>query len=204
MSILPVPSARNSIREPGRPAGAHDGLAASGSAPDLRVGALVVYGGYGLGRVASTRQSGRGVYSSGSVVLEFEGGLSVTLPRERAIGCLRAVADAEELERVRDVLRHHEAAIETSWQARTRSTRTKISLGEPVGLAEVVREAFTRQQRSSNGALSTYERELYLKARRLLATELGAATATDEAQANIWIDGQLGTPASECVDGVPQ
>ena len=39
-----------------------------------------------------------------------------------------------------------------------------------------------------------YERELYLKARRLLAAELGAATATDEAQVEAWIDGQLGTP----------
>ena len=69
----------------------------------------------------------------------------------------------------------------------------KIAAGEPVGLAEVVRDAVVRQRRSPSGALSMYERELYLKARRLLAAELGAATATDEAQAEAWIDGQLGT-----------
>jgi RNA polymerase-interacting CarD/CdnL/TRCF family regulator len=77
--------------------------------------------------------------------------------------------------------------------ARTRVTRTKIAAGEPVGLAEVVRDAVVRQRRSPSGALSMYERELYLKARRLLAARLGAATATDEAQAEAWIDGQLGT-----------
>ena len=42
-----------------------------------------------------------------------------------------------------------------------------------------------------------YEQELYLKARRLLAAELSAATATDEAQADAWIDGQLGAPSVE-------
>ena len=48
-----------------------------------------------------------------------------------------------------------------------------------------------------SGALSTQERALYLKARRLLAAELGVATATDEAQADAWIEGQLEASANE-------
>ena len=50
---------------------------------------------------------------------------------------------------------------------------------------------------SSNGTVSTNERDLYLKARRLLAAEVGAATDTDEAEAAAWIDGQLESSAGE-------
>jgi RNA polymerase-interacting CarD/CdnL/TRCF family regulator len=191
MSSLSARSGRSST---GSTAGLNDpggSLAATGSQVDLSVGAMVVYGGYGLGRVACTRDRGTGQYSSGSVVLEFAGGLSVTLPRERAIACLRSVADQRELARVENALRHDNATVEKSWQARTRNTRTKIAAGDPVGLAEVVREAVTRQRTSASGALSMYENELYLKARRLLVAELGVATATDEVRADAWVDSQL-------------
>jgi len=162
---------------------------------DLQVGALVVYGGYGLGRVSARRERERDACPAGSVVVEFADGLSVTLPLDRAAACLRAIADADVVARVQTALRDEESTFEPSWQARTRSTRNKIAAGEPVGLAEVVRDAVTRQRRSTRGALSMYERELYLKARHLLAAELGAATATDPTQADAWIDGQLGTSA---------
>jgi RNA polymerase-interacting CarD/CdnL/TRCF family regulator len=160
---------------------------------DLRVGALVVYGGHGLGRVSRARDGGgHDASSSRGVVLEFaSSGLSVTLPLERAITCLRSVADAGEVGRVRDALRRRDVSIEASWVARRKSTRAKLLAGEAVGLAEIVRDAFARRQASPSGALSSSEREFSLKARRLLAAELGAAMATDEARADAWIDGEL-------------
>jgi len=161
----------------------------------LREGALVVYGGHGLGRICANPPGD--AHSAASIVVEFAGGLSVTFPLERALDCLRSVAGADELARVQDALRHEGAIIEKSWQARTRTTKTKIATGDAFALAEVVRDGFTRQRRSPSGSLSMYEQELYLKARRLLAAELSAATATDEAQADAWIDGQLGTPSAE-------
>lgn len=162
---------------------------------DLPVGGLVVYGGHGLGRVVLVGDGGEGGSSSANVVLEFEGGLSVTLPLERAVVCLRSVADASDVARVRDVLRRRDASVETSWQARTRNTRTKLACGEAVGLAEIVHDGFARQHASPSGGLSMHERELYLKARRLLAAELGVATASDEAQSDAWIDDQLSASA---------
>jgi RNA polymerase-interacting CarD/CdnL/TRCF family regulator len=160
---------------------------------DLRPGAWVIYGGHGLGRVSRTRDDGGKDGSSvGRVVVEFaSSGLSVTLPLDRAVVCLRSVANEGQLTRVRDALRSGGASIETSWQARTKRTRAKLSAGEAVGLAEIIHDGFARQCSSATGGLSMHERELYLKARRLLAAELGAATATDEAQADAWIDGQL-------------
>ncbi len=160
---------------------------------DLRVGAMVVYGGHGLGRVSRTRDGGgKEASSSGSVVLEFaSSGLSVTLPLERAAACLRSVADQGELARVRAALRGCDPSIETSWQVRTKSTRAKLAAGEAVGLAEIVRDAFARRRASPSGALSSSEREFSLKARRLLAAELAAAMATDEARADAWIEDEL-------------
>jgi RNA polymerase-interacting CarD/CdnL/TRCF family regulator len=153
---------------------------------DLRLGALVVYGSYGLGRVSREGDDGEG-----SVVLEFAGGLSVTLPRERAAVCLRSVSDVAALARVRDALRRRDVAVEKSWQARTRSTRTKIAAGQAVELAEVVRDTLALGRESSTGTVSMYEHDLYLKARRLLAAEVSAATGVGEAEAEAWIDEQL-------------
>ena len=161
----------------------------------LREGALVVYGGHGLGRICAGPPDE--AHPAASIVVEFAGGLSVTLPLERAVACLRSVAGADELARVQDVLREESGTIEKSWQARTRTTRTKIAAGDALALAEVVRDSVTRQRRAPSGALSMYEHELYMKARRLLAAELSAATATDETQADAWIDGQLGVPSAE-------
>jgi len=161
----------------------------------LREGALVVYGGHGLGRIRANPPGD--AHPAASIVVEFAGGLSVTFPRERALDCLRSVAGADEVALVQDALRYEGGTIEKSWQARTRTTRTKIAAGDALALAEVVRDAVTRQRRSPSVALSIYEHELYMKARRLLAAELSAATATDETQADAWIDGQLGAPFAE-------
>ena len=49
-----------------------------------------------------------------------------------------------------------------------------------------------------------HERDLYLKAQRLLAAEVGAATDTDEVQADAWIDSQLEASAGERDEHVPQ
>jgi CarD family transcriptional regulator len=163
-----------------------------GTGLDLSVGALVVYGGHGLGRVTARRTSNGEDAGSASIVLEFTSGLSVILPLERAESCLRSPADARAFEAVRAVLRSQNATIERSWQTRTQTTRAKIAAGDPVALAEVVRDAAERQRRFAAGSkLSDAEQQLYQKARRLLAAELAVATNIDEAQAETWIETQL-------------
>jgi len=164
---------------------------------DLRPGALVVYASYGIGRISRVRSGGDREHGPESVSLEFADGLLVTLPRARAVSCLRAVSGEEVLERVRDVLRHRRVAVERSWHLRTKSTRAKLAAGDVIGLAEVVRDTVALGRASSTGTVSMYERDLYLKARRLLAAEVGAATHTDEARADAWIDGQLESSAGE-------
>jgi RNA polymerase-interacting CarD/CdnL/TRCF family regulator len=159
---------------------------------DLSVGAVVVYGGHGVGRVTGRNASDGDDADGATVVLELASGLSVILPLERAESCLRPPADARAFKKVRAVLRSQNTTIEQSWQARTRATRAKIAAGDTVGLAEVVRDAVQRQRRFGAGStLSTAEQRLYHKARRLLADELAVTTAVDESQAETWIESQL-------------
>ena len=159
---------------------------------DLSVGALVVYGGHGVGRIcARSFESGEDSEAS-RVVLEFASGLSVILPLERAEACLRPTAGPGELDDVRATLRSRSTQNEQPAQARRRTTQSKIVVGDPVGLAEVVRDAVERQRRFAPGStLSPAEQELYWKARRLLAAELVVAAHIDEAEAEAWIESQL-------------
>lgn len=173
--------------EGGRPA---DGQAIG---LDLSVGARVVYGSHGIGRVSSVKTEGRGSARAATVVVEFSSGLSVILPLERARACLRPLAGAVELDDVRVALSARDVPIEQSWRARSQSTRSKISAGETVGLAEVVRDSAQRARRLTPGAtLSPAEQDLYKKARHLLAAELGAVADLDEGETQTWIDHHLG------------
>lgn len=159
---------------------------------DLGVGALVVYGSHGLGRITARNTKAGDDGEDVTIVLEFPSGLSVILPLERAEACLRPPAGAAELEAVQAVLRSRNPEAEQSWQTRTRTTRTKLALGDPVGLAEVVRDAVERQRRSATGStLSSAEQELYRKARCLLAAELAVAAGIDETEAETWIESEL-------------
>lgn len=159
---------------------------------DLAVGSLVVYGGHGLGFVAGRSPSDGEAAEAATIVLELRSGLSVSLPLERAESCLRPPCDARTLEDVRAVLRSPNTSTEQSWQARTRTMRAKITAGEAVGLAEVVRDTVERLRRcAARPAPALAEQQLYRKARRLLAAELAVAADTDEAEAENWIESHL-------------
>ena len=158
---------------------------------DLEVGALVVYGSHGIGRVSSRKAEAGGSSRSATVVLEFSSGLSVILPLERARACLRPLAGVIELDDVRAALRARNVPIEQSWRNRSKSARSKISAGEAVGLAEVVRDSTRRRRELQGSTLSPAEQDLYKQARQLLAAELGVVAELEESEAETWIDDQL-------------
>jgi RNA polymerase-interacting CarD/CdnL/TRCF family regulator len=154
-------------------------------ASELAVGVLVVYGSYGIGRVTSrTKATPAG---REAVVVDFAKGLSVTLPIERAVECLRPVSGRAELALIQRALRTQAVSEQESWQRRTKTTRGKIMAGDALGLADVVCSGHQRI-----AALSSYERELYVEARRLLAAEIGASQSIDDEAADAWIEEQLG------------
>ncbi len=149
---------------------------------------LVVYASHGVGRVTARNRK--------TVVIEFaERGLSVTLPIERAVECVRAVSTEDEIASLGRTLGETDAAGVDNWQRRVKATKGKVTDGEAAGLAEVIRDASRRDERatarSEPGKLSLTERQLYQKARQLLADEIGASRGVDPAEADAWIGDQI-------------
>lgn len=153
----------------------------------LAVDDLVVYASHGVGRVAIRRQE--------TVVLEFaESGLSVTLPIERAVECVRPVSTEVEIASIGRTLGGADTVGQENWQRRLKTTTGKVTGGEAAGLAEVIRDASRRDERATarkEPGLSLTERQLYLKARKLLADEIGASRGVDAPAADAWIGDQL-------------
>jgi CarD family transcriptional regulator len=162
---------------------------------EFAVGEVVVYGGHGPGRVIARETQATGAAAQEVVVLELAATLMVTLPLARARQELRPLANELELAGVQRTLRRAPHASEAVWVKRQKATRAKLAAGEPVGLAEVVSDGARRHQ-GNDGHLSASERELYLKARRLLVDEIGHARGIELAQADDWITEQLSYAAS--------
>jgi CarD family transcriptional regulator len=165
----------------------------------LAVGDVVVYAAHGVGRVAAREERVVLAVAQEVLVLELADGLSVTLPVERARELLRPLLSKADLRRVRETLREDHTLSEDLWLKRRKDTQVKVAGGDPLGLAEVVRDCARREQRliakRAGSRLSPSERDLYKRARRLLSAEIGLARGLEPAEADAWIEEQLAPTA---------
>lgn len=166
----------------------------------LAVGDAVVYAAYGVGFVAvRERRLVLGVEQD-VVVLELAGGLSVTLPIVRAREQLRSPVSEAGIRRVQETLRDDGEPSREVWLKRKRQTEAKLTGGDPLKLAEVVRDGVRRKQtllaEKRNSRLSLGENDLYEKARQLLVGEIGVACGLDPTEADAWIDTQIAARAA--------
>jgi RNA polymerase-interacting CarD/CdnL/TRCF family regulator len=162
----------------------------------LGVGDVVVYASHGVGRVTARG----GAPPDERVVIELPEGLVVTLPLSGALECLRPVANGEDVAAVSSVLQGADAPVDDVWHRRLKETQEKVRFGTAVGLAQVVREGATRQNASGRGETkgpSVRERQLYLKARQLLANELAVSLGLAPPAADDWIEQQLAAGARQ-------
>jgi RNA polymerase-interacting CarD/CdnL/TRCF family regulator len=162
---------------------------------EFAVGQVVVYRGHGPGRVIASETRAAGVTAEDVVVLELAGSLTVTLPLTLARQQLRPLATELQLANVQRTLRTPPPVSEVVWVKRQKATRAKLAAGEPSGLAEVVSDG-ARRHGGDAARLSASERELYLKARRLLADEIRHSRGIDTTQADDWITNQLAHAAA--------
>jgi CarD family transcriptional regulator len=165
----------------------------------LVVGVAVVYPAHGVGHVvAREKRLVQGAMRE-VVVLALADGLTVTLPIERARELLRPLLSETELRRVQETLRHDHAPSDDAWLKRRKDTQIKLAGGDPLGLAEVVRDGALRERRliaKGNGShLSPSERDLYVRARKLLSREIGLAHGLETLDADAWIQEQLAPAA---------
>jgi len=161
----------------------------------LAVGDVVVYPAHGAGRVVAREKRVVLGAEQDVVVLELAEGLSVTLPMQLARELLRPLVSEAGPHQVQETLREDGAPSGGVWLKRLKQVQAKLRGGDPLQLAEIVRDGAQRERRltanGTNSKLSLSEKGLCVKARQRLSGEIGLARGLDRAEVDAWIDEHL-------------
>ena len=158
----------------------------------LAVGDMIVYASHGAGHVAARKSRVVLGKRQEVIVLALADGLSVELPMERAHELLRPLASESDMSRVQKTLGADQAVNSDPWLKRRRDSQAKLTGGDPIELAEIIRDSAYRESTlRAKSQLSPGERDLFVRARQLLSTEIALARGVEPAEANAWIDEQL-------------
>ena len=155
--------------------------------PDYDIGDHVVYPHHGAGKVL--KKEVRNVLGAEREYLTIQiihNEMTVMVPCENAAKAgLRRIIDEQEVERVIAVLRDDVSAMPKNWNRRFKHNRDKIKTGDVYELAEVVRNLSLRE---SDKGLSTGEKQMFTRAKKVLASELTYALDMEEGEAEAHID----------------
>jgi CarD family transcriptional regulator len=112
--------------------------------------------------------------------------LTVMVPCENAgLAGLRRVIDEDDVKKVIGVLTDDVSDMPKNWNRRFKYNREKIKTGNVFELAEVVRNLAIRELEKG---LSTGEKQMYTRAKKILASEFMYALDKDEEEAEEYLD----------------
>jgi CarD family transcriptional regulator len=128
--------------------------------------------------------------------------MTVNVPTENAemVG-LRWVIDQEMVEVVVKALSGGSTEMPKNWNRRFKHNRDKMKTGDILELAEVVRNLSLRDHEKG---LSTGEKQMFVKAKKILASELMYAKDMSEDEAAAWLDEVLAKPAAKKTKAKPK
>jgi CarD family transcriptional regulator len=159
---------------------------------EFEVGDNVVYPHHGAGKVIRKEQ--KDVLGERRVYLTIKilhNDMTVMVPTENAaLAGLRRVIDDATVKKVQAVLQDECSEMPKNWNRRFKHNRDKIKTGDIYELAEVVRNLAVRE---SEKGLSTGEKQMFTRAKRILASELMYALNLDEEEVEAHIHGLMGT-----------
>jgi CarD family transcriptional regulator len=119
--------------------------------------------------------------------------MTVMVPCENAaLAGLRRVIDEETVKKVLAVLEDDVSEMPKNWNRRFKHNRDKIKTGDIYELAEVVRNLAIREWEKG---LSTGEKQMYTRAKKILASEFMYALDKDEDEAEAHLDNLLAESA---------
>jgi CarD family transcriptional regulator len=151
----------------------------------------VVYPHHGAGRVL--RKENKEVLGETREYLTIKilhNDMTVMVPTENAaLAGLRRVIDQETVKKVQAVLSDECSEMPKNWNRRFKHNRDKIKTGDIYELAEVVRNLAIRE---SEKGLSTGEKQMFTRAKRILSSELMYALEMDEEGVEEHIYGLMG------------
>ena len=155
-----------------------------------KVGDKVVYPHHGAGTVVKKEK--RDVLGEKREYLTIQilhNDMTVNVPAENAerVG-LRKVIDEETVKKVLKALHGSGTVMPKNWNRRFKHNRDKMKTGDIFELAEVVRNLSLRDREKG---LSTGEKQMFVKAKKILASELMYAKNMAEEEAFAWLDDVL-------------
>jgi CarD family transcriptional regulator len=167
------------------------------------VGDHVVYPHHGAGKVLKKEMKEvLGEKREYLTIKILHNDMTVMVPCENADRAgLRRVIGEEAVARVLSVLRDDVSQMPKNWNRRFKHNREKIKTGDVFELAEVVRNLAIRE---TEKGLSTGEKQMYTRAKKILASELMYALEMDEEDAETHLEeliaeahaGRNGAPAT--------
>ncbi len=146
---------------------------------DFEIGDSVVYPHHGAGQVV--KKEAKNILGEEREYLTIKilhNDMTVMVPTENAaLAGLRRVIDEETVKKVLAVLQDECSEMPKNWNRRFKHNRDKIKTGDIYELAEVVRNLAIRE---SERGLSTGEKQMYTRAKKILASELMYALEMNE------------------------
>jgi CarD family transcriptional regulator len=164
---------------------------------EFELGDNVVYPHHGAGKVCAKEV--KEVFGERREYLTIKilhNDMTVMVPTENAaLAGLRRVIDEETVQKVLDVLRDDVSDMPKNWNRRFKHNRDKIKTGDIYELSEVVRNLALRENEKG---LSSGEKQMYTRAKKILASELMYALDKSEEEAEAYLDELLSrTSAAE-------
>src|SRR5207249_4723557 len=155
-----------------------------------KVGDKVVYPHHGAGTVVKhEKREVLGEKREYQTIRILNNDMTVNVPAENAerVG-LRKVIDEEAVKKVVKYLTSGGTEMPKNWNRRFKHNRDKMKTGDIYELAEVVRNLALRD---GEKGLSTGEKQMYVKAKKILASELRFAKNLSEEDSIAWLEGVL-------------
>jgi CarD family transcriptional regulator len=155
-----------------------------------KVGDKVVYPHHGAGTVVKReRREVLGEKREYLTIKILHNDMTVNVPADNAerVG-LRKVIDEEAVKKVVKYLTSGGTEMPKNWNRRFKHNRDKMKTGDIYELAEVVRNLALRD---GEKGLSTGEKQMYVKAKKILASELMYAKTMSEDEALEWLEETL-------------
>ena len=150
-------------------------------------GDFVVYPTHGVGRILGTETREVAGIELEMLVVRFEQDrMTLRVPMEKAktLG-LRTLSSSKQMDQAITTLRGKARVRRTMWSRRAAEYETKIKSGDPVSIAEVVRDLHRRTNQSEQ---SYSERQMYQAALERLAREFAAIEDIDQATAAVRLE----------------
>jgi CarD family transcriptional regulator len=160
---------------------------------DFKTGQYVVYPTQGVGRLLRVEEQAIAGQKIKMLVIDFEKShITLRVPLDRAeISGLRPLVSNKKMDEAISAAKGKAGAKRMIWARRAAQYEENINSGDPMKLAEVVRDL---QRRSATDPMTFSGRQLYLRALERMAQEFAVLHKMDVEEASEKIEDILGIP----------